>query len=206
MDVLKTLDEIAIEQQTDKATVFTRTYAHPKGYAPHYDRAFEAIRHDYIKVLEIGVGGGESIRTWLEYFPNAKVFGVDNASGTNPWNTVGSGIDSRYTFVCGDQSDEVFWKCFIADYGSNWDVLVDDGGHASNQIITTWRGMWPHMAPGGLYCIEDLCTAYAGVSDFLPVGWQNHMDFVKDKLDDINRLDEIASLHFYKELAIFKKA
>lgn len=176
------------------------------GYAPIYDQHFAPLRDLPIKFLEIGVGSGCSIEGWLRFFPNAKVFGVDNVGGTNPWNTVGSGIDPRYTFVCADQSDEVFWKCFIADYGSGWDVLVDDGGHASNQIITTWRGMWPHIAPGGLYCIEDLCTAYAGISGFLPAGWQNHLDFIKDKLDDINRLDEIESLHFYKELAIFKKA
>lgn len=141
---MQTLDQIAIEQQTDKATVFTRTYAKPKGYAPHYAAQFDAIRNDPIKLLEIGVGGGESIRTWLEYFPNARVFGVDNVQGTNPWNTVGDKPDLRYTFVTGDQGDTTFWKCFVADYGLNWNVIVDDGSHFSRFVLHRrfGRGFW----------------------------------------------------------------
>lgn len=200
---METLDEIAIRHGTDKATV------HPhKGhdYTLHYQTFFEPIRKDAIKFLEIGVGGGESIRTWLEYFPRAKVFGVDNIQGTNPWNTVKSGIHSRYTFVCGDQAHGVFWKCFIADYGSNWDVIMDDGGHFSNQVITSFDSLFPELKSGGLYCIEDLGVAYGPGSVFLIPGWQNHMDFVKNKLDDINLKREIAFIHFSRELAIMKKA
>jgi len=204
---MQTLDQIATEQGTDKAT------SHPivrdgkgHGYAPHYAAQFDAIRNDPIKLLEIGVGGGESIRMWLEYFHSARVFGVDNVQGTNPWNTVGVGAHLRYTFVSGDQGCETFWKCFVVDYGSNWGVIVDDGSHFSRDVITTFNAMWPRVAPGGFYCIEDLGVAYGAGSVFLPGGWPNHMDYVKDKLDDINLRDDIESLHFSKELAIFRKS
>lgn len=204
---MKTLDEIAISHGTDKAT------SHPivrdgkgHGYTPFYDQFFTPVRESHIKFLEIGVGGAESIKTWLEYFPNARIFGVDIVHDTNPWNTPGETPDARYTFNQGDQSDDTFWKCFLADHGGDWDVICDDGGHASNQIITTFKHLWPALKPGGLYCIEDLNCAYAGISGFCPAGWQNHLDFIKDMVDSINREQrEIKSLHYSRELAIIQK-
>ena len=201
---MKTLDQITIECGADKGST------HPvKGhdYARHYDSAFEAIRQGEIKVVEVGVGSGESIRSWLEYFPNAKVFGVDIVHSTNEWNTVGAKPHPRYTFVTGDQSSEIFWQCFVVDYGSQWDVFVDDGGHSSQQIITTFNMMWPHVAAGGFYGIEDLNCAYSSLPFFCSPGWQNHMDFIKDMLDQINRKQNgIDSLRYANELVILQKS
>lgn len=202
---MKTLDEIAIEHGTDKATVFTRTYAKPHGYTIHLATHFQPMRLLPIKLLEIGVGGGESIRTWLEYFPNARVFGVDNVHSTNPWNTPKESPDDRYTFIQGPQEDPVFWACFLADHHGDWDVVIDDGGHFSEQIIPSFNCLWPFVKAGGLYTIEDLNTAYAG-APFTNPNVQNHMDFIKDMLDSINRNQrEICSLHFYRELVVIKR-
>lgn len=204
---METLDSLAIKFGTDKATQFTRTYAKPKGYTPHYEELFERRRNDPMKLLEIGVGGGESIRTWLEYFPSARVFGVDNVQGTNPWNTVGVGAHLRYTFVAGDQGDETFWKCFAADYGSNWDVIVDDGSHISKDVIITHKMMWPHIAPRGLYCIEDLAVAFGVGSVFLTPGFPSHFNFIAAQLDAMHRgTSDVDSAHISKELAIFRKS
>lgn len=198
---MRTLDEIMIEYGADKAS------KHPVGahnYAVHYDRYFTPLREEEIKVLEIGVGSGPSIQAWLEYFPRAQVFGVDKVNTTNKWNTVKANTHPRYTFVTGDQSDPTFWKCFVADYGTDWGVIIDDGGHYADQIITSFNSMWPHIMKAGLYCIEDLLTAYGEL--FVPKGWENHMQFIKGKLDAINKGSEIAALHFSKELAILEKA
>jgi len=202
--MLLTLDEIAIKHGTDKAT-YHPGRAHC--YTPYYEKFFEPIRELPLKFLEIGVGGGESMRTWLEYFPNANIFGIDIVSKTNPWNTVHMAPDPRYKFVCGSQSDPTFWKCFAVDYGVDWDVIVDDGGHQSDQIIISFEGMWPHVKSGGLYCIEDLGVAYGEGSVFIPKGWPNHMAFIMDRLNDINLFsNDLESLHFSNELAIMRKA
>lgn len=197
------LDQIAIKHGTDKAS------QHPvkgHGYTEHYSRAFEHLRTYPGKLLEIGVGGGESIRTWLEYFPVMRVFGVDNYQGTNPWNTVGARPDPRYHFVYGDQSSDVFWKCFLADYGSDWTILIDDGGHFSNQVVTTWVMMWPHMAPGGLYCIEDFGVAYSPGTIFCPTGWPTHQELIKGFIDQIHQIGDIDSMAISRELAILKRS
>lgn len=196
---METLDEIAIRNGTDKATVFTRTYAKPHGYTPHFDLLFSPLREQPIKLLEIGVGGGESIRTWLEYFPLASVVGVDN--NPDSWN----GPHDRYRFVLGNQGDGSFWEKFTGEVGSGWDVIIDDGSHVSLDILTTWNSLWPRVNPGGFYAIEDLGVGYGAGSVFLREGYPTHMEFIKSLLDQINLLDEIQSLHFSRELAVFRK-
>lgn len=197
-----TLDEIAIKHGTDKATTHPLIKGH--GYTPHYEKHFAPWRDRQLRFLEIGVGGGESIRTWLEYFPNAKVWGLDLVRDTNPFNTAPSQIE-RYTYVHGDQSDPTMWQCFLVDQGRNWDIVIDDGGHTSQQVITSFNSLWPHVAPGGLYCIEDLATVYGG-EYFCTPSWPNHFDFLLGLMHAINRgQQDIHSLHFYQELAIFRK-
>jgi hypothetical protein len=58
---------------------------------------------------------------------------------------------------------------------------------------------------GGFYAIEDLGVAY-GDGSFVPAGSPNHMDWLKGKLDALNLANEIDSIYFSKELAVFRKA
>ena len=196
----KTLDEIALEHGTDKAS----KHQH-KGhnYCVHYARFFDALRDQPIKFLEIGVGGGESMRAWLEFFPSATIYGVDIVHDTNPWNTKDSGLD-RYIYTEGDQSSEAFWKEFIDQKLGQWDVIIDDGGHYANQVQTSFQCLWPHIKPGGLYCIEDLACSYSEI--FLPAGSEPPIEMLKRKVDEINQAGEIECAFFSKELAILKKA
>ena len=47
------------------------------GYTQHYDQLLSDVTNDFTKVLEIGVETGRSHRMWLEYFPNATIYGMD---------------------------------------------------------------------------------------------------------------------------------
>lgn len=196
---MKSLDEIMIGTGADKASQHPHL-AH--NYAIHYDHFFSPRRFDKLKMLEIGVGSGPSIQGWLEYFDAAKVFGVDTVHDTNEWNAPGT--KGRYTFVNGDQSDKTFWACFKADYGSDWGIVIDDGGHYADQIITSFECLFPLVVSGGYYCIEDLAVAYGTL--FMKPDFKNHMDFIKDLLDRVNQKDDIRAVHFSKELAIIQKA
>src|SRR5262245_54084192 len=53
-------------------------------YARHYQAHFAPLRRRRLRLLEIGIGGyddphkgGESLRMWKAYFPNAQIFGLD---------------------------------------------------------------------------------------------------------------------------------
>lgn len=204
---MKDLDTIAQFHGTDKATVFTRTYAKPKGYTLHYEKFFEPLRDQPIKLLEVGVGGGESIRTWLEYFPRAKVYGIDNVTDTNPWNTPHATVTPhpRYKFVHGDQTDRTMYKCFAADHGSDFDVIIDDGGHYNDQTILSLSGLWPIVKSGGFYAIEDLGVDSPG-SVFIKTGWVGHLEFLRLLTNELDRGEGgIASVYRSPELAILRK-
>lgn len=209
---MKTLDELAIYHKADKGSAdHTHEQGHTvkgHGYACHYDSAFAALRNKPVKMLEVGVGSGESIRMWLEYFnnPEAQVHGIDIVYDTNDWNREDQSPHPRYTFTAGDQGSETFWTEFIKTHGSNWDILCDDGSHSNKDIITTFRMMWPHIKPGGYYAIEDLAAAYSGMEFFLKPGFPNHMDWIKEMLDQINYgFNQIDEMRFSTELCILRK-
>jgi hypothetical protein len=199
---LKTLDELAIFHQTDRATAFTRTHGKPHGYAPHYDRAFSHLRNEAISLLEIGVGGGEGIRMWLDYFPRARIYGIDNVSYTNEWNTPEEPT-GRYHFVCGNQASGAFWKSVRFE---PFNIIIDDGSHINVDVITTFLYLWSELVPGGLYCIEDLGCAYGPGSVFIKGNLPSQNEFLKAKIDEMHQgLSDIESMSFSRELVIIKK-
>lgn len=190
----ESLDTLGIKFATDKASQFSRTYAKPHDYLRHLEPFFEPLRDKPIKLAEIGIGGGESARTWLEYFPNAKIFGVDIVSNTNEWNTPGAKTHDRYTFACGDQSKPDFWSKFIEVYGGDWDVIIDDGSHISSDVIATFRCLWPHLKSRGIYEVEDLKTA-----------WDAALWFEPSALSVLRGTSEFESIYFARELCVMRK-
>lgn len=199
-----TLSELAIRYGTDKVLSPDGT---GNNYTPHYEKFFAPMRDQTINLLENGVLGGASIQMWLEYFPNALIYGVDNAQGTNDWTRIQWGhAPSRYTFVHGDQSSVDFWNGFIHTNfnGIQWDIVIDDGGHFANQVITSFECLWPHVKSGGLYCIEDLACSYNPI--YQPHGATTPMDMLKAKLDTMHTFgSDVDSVYFARQLAIIRK-
>lgn len=173
------------------------------------------MRDKPIRLLEIGIENGFSVKIWLEYFQDATVYGVDILPKPNF-------DDDRFVFEQGDQSDIGFWVKFLDCHDGPFDIVIDDGGHKSGGIITAFENLFPFVNSGGYYIIEDLSTAYMpGYQD----GWQNQMEFVSSLLHDINsqlkyrpphweKLEfsntttnerNIEWLQFSEELAIIKK-
>lgn len=200
---MKTLDEICIENGADKGSTH-----HVKGhdFARHYDRFFSPLRFDKLNLLEIGVGGGESIQSWLEYFPSASIYGIDIVSKTNPWNDPDTQADPRYRFLQHDQNDKTGWECLKAVWGTEWNIIVDDGGHFNDGIITSFNSMWECIKPGGLYCVEDLGSGYTPSSVHVKPGFPPHAQWLHAFVDVLMTTPGgIDSVYFAPELAIIRK-
>jgi len=206
---MKTLDETGIANGTDKASVFTRTYAKPHDYLRHMEQFFATLKDKPIKLVEIGVGGGESIRTWLDYFAFAWVLGIDNVHDTNRWNTPkkwntcdaeSDGYD-RYAFMAADQTDPTFWACFAADVGRTVDIAIDDGSHEPKGVQMSFAGLWPLIKPGGFYVIEDLGCGFT--TPGLPTHWEFMAAYLAPLM--IGGLEDLDSIYIARELAIIRK-
>ena len=129
------------------------------GYTQHYEQLLSEVRNDFTKVLEIGVETGRSHRLWLEYFPNARIYGYDifeygydelqRLQKDNPF------LDRSIMFK-GDQSNVEDLNRFKSEHGDNFNMIIDDGGHTMEQMQTSLNHLWDSVKPGGIYVIEDL--------------------------------------------------
>lgn len=191
-----TMDQIA-HKEMDANLYTDKRSGDGMGYTIFYEQWMAGMRDKPISLLEIGVNMGASIIMWLEYFPNAKVYGVDIVPRTRPPES------DRYKFFQGDQQNVDFWRATAPQMGP-LDIVIDDGGHTCGQIEVSFRCLWPALRPGGLYCIEDLGAAYN--PDTQTPGLGNQIEFIKSFIDRINlSRGDFESLHFYRELAIIRK-
>ncbi len=143
----KTLDDIACRHRTDKCSL-------GHNYTPYYAKWFEPVRGLPLKILEIGIGMGASLRTWQEYFPNAEITGIDIHPDRRRF------ADRRIRICIGDQTDENFLRSVVEEAGGAFDIIIDDGGHFMNQQIISFNVLFPYVKPGGIYVVEDLHTSY----------------------------------------------
>tara|TARA_R110000868_G_scaffold177772_2_gene416819 strand:+ start:8205 stop:9434 length:1230 start_codon:yes stop_codon:yes gene_type:complete len=139
---MSSLQEIGLKHKTDKA--------HTHFYMRNYEVYLESWRDKEFVLLEIGVAGGASIAAWREYFPKAKVYGID----INP--DCAGYVDGVFI---GSQNDSEFMDRVLASTGTI-DIVVDDGSHEGWRTIDTFKYLFPKIASGGLYFVEDTATFY----------------------------------------------
>lgn len=156
------LDDLARRHRTDKGTAPARGLT-AKGYTLTYERLLAERRHEPLRLLEIGVRTGASLRMWEGYLPRAEIVGVDIDPACMAHAT------ERAWVVIGDQADPDLLDDLVATGG--FDVIVDDGGHRLDQITASFGRLWPTIRPAGWYAIEDLnsfegaASKIAAVSD-----------------------------------------
>ncbi len=143
---MKTLDELAKKHGTDKVS------SH-HNYTPYYEKHFEPMRDKQIKLLEIGVKEGCSVRMWQDYFPLGQITGIDK----NP-ACVKHAAD-RIDIVIADQGDRDAMLKVGVDFGK-FDIIIDDGSHHWSHQVNCFKWLSNYLADGGLYIIEDLHTSY----------------------------------------------
>jgi hypothetical protein len=123
-------------------------------YFEIYERHFSRFRGTDVHVLEFGVHQGGSLQMWKHYFgPRCRIFGVD----INP--ECRRVEEDRIEVLIGDQEDREFLKSLTRRI-PRIDILIDDGGHAMEQQITTYEELFPHIDANGVYLCEDLHTSY----------------------------------------------
>lgn len=193
-------------------------------YAQHYKAHFSKFRKKEIVLIEIGVGGysnplagGESLRMWKAFFPNATIYGIDIYDKSYS-------DEPRIKTFQGSQIDFEFLANVIAETGPP-DIIIDDGSHINDHVIKTFHFMFPKLKENGVYVIEDLQTSYwtnvggqewGGSEDLNAKG--TSVNFLKSLIDCLNYEEfmdnnykpnyydrNIKSLHFYHNLAFIYK-
>jgi len=186
---MKTLNEIMNFYGTDK-----RLEEH--NYVSVYEKILENKTSDKIKILEIGIyrpsptlnnlpiGSrrvpGASLKTWYDYLPNAEIYGVDLSDFSDVNN------DRIKTLICNQESKESL-NNLIENIGSDFDLIIDDGGHTMKQHQISLSVLFRHLKSGGIYVIEDLHTCYMNQ-------YVNGFKKTIDILNDFNFTGKIESM------------
>lgn len=132
------LSSLAVVYQTDKVR---------HGFCAFYHSHLASIRQDVRKVLEIGVWRGASLRMWRDYFLNAVVHGFDQHVLPGP-------LPDRIQLHQGDQASRESLRQLLQATGSEFDLILDDGGHTMAQQQVSLGALFPHLRPGGLSRLE----------------------------------------------------
>ena len=115
------------------------------GYTQHYDQLLSDVTNDFTKVLEIGVETGRSHRLWLEYFPNATVYGYDIFEfGYDELQRLqkGNPFLDRSVMFKGDQSNVEDLDRFKSEHGADFDIIIDDGGSIKEMAGRSGPAFW----------------------------------------------------------------
>ena len=143
-------------------------YGSDKGSTKHrytelYQMLFLPFRRRAISFLEMGlqIGGPEhgigadrattdlpSVRMWLEYFPKARIHGLDVSDFA--WFR-----HDRFSFHRCDMDSRENIAAAAATMPA-FDIILDDASHASHHQQNAFLELFPRLKPGGLYIIEDL--------------------------------------------------
>ena len=121
-----------------------------------------------MKFLEIGLGcgmsygPGASVKVWKDIFAGHDVdLWEAEFDAACVKKSKSEGKLDGIKVVTGDQSDPAVLQRWVKESGGKFDVIIDDGGHISKQVLSSFKALWPQVNPGGNYFIEDLQVAYS---------------------------------------------
>lgn len=157
--------------ETDKVTAHHYQYMYGK-YLSH--ESLHLHGHQ-VKLLEIGLGcnmdygPGHSVNLWKSWFRNLDLHEMEyNGQCVEKWKSHILNMENVTVHV-GDQADvnalQTLYKNANITAGprpylpgvNQFDIIVDDGGHFNNQIVTSFNFLFEKaLKPGGIYFIEDV--------------------------------------------------
>jgi len=121
----------------DKATIHS--------YSGTYETLFQSLRDKPVRLLEIGVCSGGSLKVWEEYFthPDAEFIGLDLTKE-----------NIRYTFS--DRTKILIQDATKESPDGFFDIIIDDGSHVLRDQTDALQVLASHLKPNGMYIIEDI--------------------------------------------------
>jgi predicted O-methyltransferase YrrM len=133
----------------------------PDYYFDIYASYFDSMRERPLEILELGIYSGASLLIWREYFPNAKIVGLDISPphpALEPYKAEG-----RILSVQGNQGNPSdLQRCLDLTSEGRFDVIIDDASHKGSLSRASFDFLFVNgLKEQGLYFVEDFATSYA---------------------------------------------
>lgn len=211
------LQQLGVKYNTDKSN--THSFNN-RTFLDIYQRHFGHLKDKPINILEIGLLNGSSLKVWEEYFPQAKIVGID----IDPQKL--SLQNDRTKIYIGSQDSVDIFNQIKQDYPEGFDFILDDASHINDLTIKSFNLFFDIIKPGGQYVIEDthctygaeFWTGFADIAKTWPgmnyndsgVNYANTRTSFNEFLNPIIktldlRQGNVYAIHTYAETMIFEK-
>jgi len=126
-------------------------------YFEIYEKHFGFYRSRPIRMLEIGVFRGGSLRMWKQYFhPESIIVGIDIDKSCKAHERADENVFVRI----GSQADPDFLAEVTKEFGP-FDIILDDGSHKTHHQNISFGALFrPSLKDGGCYMVEDMHSNY----------------------------------------------
>lgn len=137
------------------------------GYGTTYARYLAPfLNQSDLTLTEFGILKGTGLAIWCDLFPAARVIGFDIDLGHFEDNR--ATLIKRGAFKAGKPELHEYDQLLDGNGqlgrllgGKTFDIVIDDGLHSTESIVTTWHSVRPHLSERFVYFIED----YEGLLD-----------------------------------------
>ena len=190
-------------------------------YNHRYFKIYETYLNNFkrrkIKLLEIGVADGSSVKAWSKFFKKGKIVGIDIKEIDKKKLQIKS---KNINLLKGSQSNLIFLDELVNKYKS-FDFIIDDGSHFPKDVIKSFKFLFPYLKKGGIYFIEDTQTSYNhffGGNPFDLKYANTHLNFFKNLSDSLNYKEIpnpfyiknsfdgfISNVSFYRNIVVITK-
>ena len=175
-------------------------------YLDIYHRHFQKFIGKDVHVAEVGVYSGGSLEMYKSYFgAKCHVYGVDIREECRSLQN-----ETTKIFI-GDQADRGFWRRFRQEVPV-LDMLIDDGGHKTEQQIVTLEEILPHLRPGGVFICEDVVGEYNGFGAYVAglVSKLDTCELIRGPAKELSSTPvpfqaDIDSIHNYSYVTVIEK-
>jgi len=148
--------------RTDKNTTHS--------YLPTYQKIFANKKETAKHILEIGIGdnkteggNGGSIKLWHDYFQNATIHALDIIPLHDIWDEIKN--NNRISiYHSSDAYEEKFFNDNFLNKDIKFDIMIDDGPHTLESMLTFIKLYSNVLANDGILVIEDIQSI-----DWIPI-------------------------------------
>jgi hypothetical protein len=119
-------------------------------YAIFYEKYFQDLKNNKIKILELGSHEGKGIASFYYYLPYAKLYGAN----INPFQM--KFCSKRIEEIYIDVSSKKVIESFSGYFKEGFDIIIDDASHNIRDILLTLPILFKNLKRGGYYVIEDI--------------------------------------------------
>jgi hypothetical protein len=169
---MSALNDIAKLYGTDKSSDH-------HNYCEKYEKYLPFNRYDVLKILEIGVLHGQSLKMWKDYFYRSIIVGIDIVPSCKIYE------EDRIKIEVGSQTDGNFLGAVCQLHGP-FDMMIDDGSHMNSHVIYSFEELFKRLRPGGVYVVEDCGTSYWEEYEGGYKKETSTMEYFKRLSDDVN--------------------